>query len=185
MSLRHKNTSVLPRIWLMTDPRFGEGLMAAVQRLPFRSGVIFRHYDLDEAARHILFQHVARICRRRGHILLLAGTEQHARKWHADGFHNRVAPFARSKSMLRTAPVHSPTEIAQAKRAGADLTFLSPTFATASHSGARPLGRRRFMDLAGLCKCARVIALGGVCKQHGPTFNTKHIHGWAGIDAFR
>jgi thiamine-phosphate pyrophosphorylase len=185
MNRRHKNKHLLPRVWLMTDPRFGDELLAAVQRLPSRSGVIFRHYNLDLQARHALFLQVKRICTRRGHRLLLAGTEQQARKWQADGFHSRTAPRAQSKRMLRTAPVHSVKEIARAKHVKADLLFLSPMFATATHKGARPLGRYRFMALASSCQATPVIALGGLNKQHGLGLNARRIYGWAGIDAFR
>jgi thiamine-phosphate pyrophosphorylase len=185
MNHRHKNKHLFPRVWLMTDPRFGNELLAAVQRLPSRSGVIFRHYNLDVQARHALFLQVKRICARRGHILLLAGTEQQARKWRANGFHNRIAPRAQSKGLLRTAPVHSAQEIARARCIKADLLFLSPMFATTSHKGARPLGRYRFMALASSCQATPVIALGGLNKQRGQGLNAKRIYGWAGIDAFR
>ncbi len=185
MNRRYKNKHPYPRVWLMTDPRFGGELLAAVQRLPFRSGVIFRHYNLDVQARHALFLRVKRICVRRGHRLLLAGTEQLARKWHADGFHNGTAPRTQSKGLLRTAPVHSPKEIARGKRIKADLLFLSPMFSTTSHKGARPLGRYRFMALASSCQATPVIALGGLNKQRGQSLNARCIYGWAGIDAFR
>jgi thiamine-phosphate pyrophosphorylase len=185
MNRRHKNKRPYPRVWLMTDPRFDDALLAAVQRLPSRSGIIFRHYNLDVQARHALFLAVKRICARRGHTLLLAGTEQQAHKWNADGFHNRTAPRTRSKGLLRTAPVHSAQEIAWAKRIKADLLFLSPMFATTSHKGERPLGRYRFMALASACQATPVIALGGLNKQQGQGLNARRIHGWAGIDAFR
>jgi thiamine-phosphate pyrophosphorylase len=185
MTRRHKNKRALPRIWLMTDPRFGDGLLAAVQRLPFGSGVVFRHYQLEYHARLTLFRRVRQICARRGHWLVLAGTEYQARQWHADGFHNRTARRAGSGILLRTAPVHSAREIAHGKRSKADMLFLSPLFATASHEGARPLGRHSFMALAQLCRSTSVIALGGITRQQGRSLDTRQIHGWAAIDAFR
>lgn len=63
----------LPKIWLMTDARFGDDQLRAIQQLPARSGVVFRHYDLATQQRRALFAQVLRICRRRGHIVLLAG----------------------------------------------------------------------------------------------------------------
>ncbi len=185
MSARHKNKRQLPCIWLMTDPRFGDALLAAVQRLPARSGVIFRHYQLEDTARRRLFGKIRRVCARRGHLLVLAGDEAQALLWNADGFHDRTAPKAQSKRLIRTAPIHSPREIAQARRTKVDMLFLSPLFTTASHEGARPLGRHRFIALALLARGTPVIALGGVTKTRARTLNARYVHGWAAIDAFR
>ena len=67
------------------------GLLDAIRRLPVRSGVIFRHYNMDPSERHVLFRKVAHVCRQRGHVLLLAGDARSASKWRADGFHQRSA----------------------------------------------------------------------------------------------
>ncbi len=174
----------LPRIWLMSDPRFGEDLIAAIRRLPAGSGVIFRHYDLAEAQRLALFQKVRRICRQRGHLVLLAGDERTALRWRADGYHSRVRG-RRSKRMISSAPVHDRRELATARLYGADMIMLSPVFATASHPGARPLGRMAFMMLAKQCAGMAAIALGGMTRRKAATLDKRHIHGWAAIDAFR
>jgi thiamine-phosphate pyrophosphorylase len=168
----------LPKIWMMTDPRFGDGLLAAIRKLPMRSGVVFRHYALAASERRTLFVQVRRICRQRGHILLLAGDQALARKWRADGLHGRAGKGA------YTAPVHNADEIAEAKRNGAKLLFLSPLRVTRSHAGQRPLGPARFGQLAMLCRPAKVIALGGMTRAHAAKWQGKMIHGWAGIDAF-
>jgi thiamine-phosphate pyrophosphorylase len=186
MSRRHKkqmNQHKVPRVWLMTDPRLGGGLISAITRLPFRSGVIFRHYELDMPARRDLFRRVARICRRRGHILLLAGNSIAARSWHAGGFHNRTERRSTSRG-LRSAPVHTAAEIKQARRNNVDLMFLSPAFATRSHPGKAALGKVQFRRLAGLCGPAKVIALGGMSARKMRMFNGNLVHGWAAIDAF-
>lgn len=171
----------LPRIWLMTDTRFGDGLLPAIRRLPFRSGVIFRHYDLAHVTRLALFRQVRRICRQRGHMLLLAGDERTARCWHADGYHARGGQ-RRSGNMVRSAPVHDLRELAEAKRNGVDLMLISPVFATASHPGAVVLGRGGLMRLAKLAPGLKVIALGGMNATKAALLA---VHGWAAIDAFR
>ena len=175
----------LPRIWLMTDPRFGDRLLAAVQALPYGSGIIFRNYEMPAAERRALFKKIRHIARRRGHILLLAGDEALARHWHADGFHSRGAPAKQSRRLIRSAPVHNMAEMKEAIRLGADLLLLSPLFDTASHPGARPLGRLRFLQLAPRAGELPVIALGGVTKRKGMTLDKRRIHGWAGIDTFK
>lgn len=176
-----RQSPVIPKIWLMTDPRLGEGLLAAIRRLPAGSGVVFRHYQLADHERRALFCKVRRICGRRGHVLLLAGTERQARNWHADGFHARLA----GGNLLHSAPVHNIHEISEARRFGAELVFLSPLYATHSHPGARPLGLNRFNQLGRLAHPAKVIALGGVTRNRALALDAQTVHGWAAIDAFR
>jgi thiamine-phosphate pyrophosphorylase len=172
----------LPKIWLMTDERLGDDLLRAIQRLPARSGVIFRHYHLDAAARKFLFGQVMRMCRRRGHVLLLAGDERTAMRWHADGFHQRSQ---RASRLLHSAPVHDAREIAGIKAARPDLLFLSPVYATNSHPGARPLGPLSFNRLAKLASSSGIIALGGMNRRNAQMLLPRLIHGWAAIDAFK
>ncbi len=172
----------LPKIWLMTDPRFGDELLAAVQRLPAGSGVIFRHYELDAATRFSLFRRVLRICRRRGHLLFLAGSEREAIRWYADGFHQRSH---RRSRMRHSMAVHDYRELAAAKRCGPDVVLISPLLATKSHTGQRPLGRLAFNQMVAKAGAAKIIALGGVTKRIATTLNPNIVHGFAAIDAFR
>jgi thiamine-phosphate pyrophosphorylase len=166
----------------MTDERFGDDQLRAIQQLPARSGVVFRHYHLATRQRRALFTQVLRICRRRGHILLLAGDARTALRWHADGFHQRGRAHP---SLLHSAPVHNAREIAHVKRSNPDLIFLSPLFDTNSHPGARPLGPLMFQRLAKLGGPRRIIALGGMTRQRAYMLGPRTIHGWAAIDAFR
>lgn len=172
----------IPRIWLMTDPRLGDELLASIQKLPMGSGVIFRHYNLKTTQRRKLFAKVRRVCARRGHILLLAGDGATARAWHADGVHGQ----GRSASLpLHSAPVHNAREIAAAKCFRASILFLSPLRATRSHTGDRPLGPARFHLLARMCQPVKVIALGGMNRAEAAKWPRNIIYGWAAIDAFR
>lgn len=170
-----------PRIWLMTDSRFGDDLLPAIRRLPFGAGVVFRHYHLEAKARRKLFEQVRKICRRRGHILILAGSEADALRWRADGFHSRVG-LSRS-SLLRSAPVHDRAELQEARCNGADLVFISPLFPTASHADSKALRRLAFNALAKQAGKAVVIALGGMSRRRA--LNPRLARGWAAIDAFR
>jgi thiamine-phosphate pyrophosphorylase len=181
MAMLRRQSPKFPKIWLMTDLRLGDALLAAIQRLPAGSGVVFRHYEVDEAERRRLFGQVRRVCRRRGHILLLAGPDGQARAWQADGFHGR----APGKARLHSAPAHNPREIAEAKRSGAQLLFLSPLFATRTHPDTRPLGLMRFNQLARLARPAKVIALGGMTRNRARSLDAQTVCGWAAINAFR
>lgn len=170
-------TRPLPKIWLMTDSRLGNQLLSAVRKLPLGSGVVFRHYDLPHAKRLALLRQVARLCRQRGHRLLLAG-DGHGK---ADGVHGRPRCYS---TQILSMPVHNVAEIRYAKRIGADLVFLSPLFPTRSHPGGRALGMPRFSALAGLAAPMKVIALGGMTRNNARAVTARKAYGWAGIDAF-
>lgn len=171
----------LPRIWLMTDERFGEELLSAIAKLPPRSGVIFRHYSLSTHDRRVFFEQVRAVCRRHGHILLLAGSAELARKWGADGFHGagRALP-----GQIHSAAVHNGKELKIARRNRADLLLISPVFDTASHPNAAILGIAGFRALATKRGTAKAIALGGINAARARKLGTA-AYGWAAIDAFR
>jgi thiamine-phosphate pyrophosphorylase len=186
MRRRQTFKAEIPKIWLMTDERFGDGLIAAIRRLPIHSGVIFRHYALSPVERQKLFAKVARICNQRGHLLLLAaGHEQQAMRWHADGAHNARQIALNRSPLLRSCAVHNNRELAIAQRAHADIIFISPVFSTRSHPEARPIGAQALTRLAERYGEAKVIALGGMTRAKFAMLGNKHIHGWAAIDAFK
>ncbi|TMJ15796.1 MAG: thiamine phosphate synthase [Alphaproteobacteria bacterium] len=161
----------LPRLWLFTDERQGERLWRALERLPSGGGVVFRHYSLPAAERRALFDQVREIAQGRRLTLLLAG----APLPDADGTHGRPGRGINSRS------AHNLRELRAAARAGADLVFLSPVFATRSHPGAPPLGPRRFALIAHQARVP-VIALGGMNEERAR--NLGGAYGWAGIDAW-
>jgi thiamine-phosphate pyrophosphorylase len=162
----------------MTDPRLGEGLWAALERLPRGSGVVFRHYGLAAAERKLLFRKVAKVARKRKLILVAAGDE--LRGIGARNVHNGRRSL---HGGLRTASAHSRREAIAAIRGGAELLFVSPVFATRSHPGARALGRVRFgMMVANLG--VPIVALGGMDARRAQGLSGFDIHGWAGIDAW-
>lgn len=161
----------VPRLWMMTDERQGEALWRALEQLPERGGVVFRHYRLPAEERLQLFERVRAICRERKLTLLAAGQPLPG----ADGVHGRRG------AGLRSASAHNLRELKAAERAGADLVFLSPVFATRSHPGAKPLGPRRFALIAHQAKVP-VIALGGMNDERFRSLGG--AYGWAGIDAW-
>lgn len=173
MPHRHpSHVNELPRRWLMTDPRLGEALWDAIAALPDGSGVILRHYELPLAERRTLFAKIARIARRRGLMLVVAG-----KSWLGS------APGHGRCRGAMTAPVHSRREAIAAIRSGAKLLFVSPIHATRSHPGARALGAARFgLLIRGLS--VPVIALGGMNERRWRALKPLGVHGWAGIDAW-
>jgi thiamine-phosphate pyrophosphorylase len=154
----------LPRLWLMTDERMGDGLFPALECLPRGSGVIFRHYSLAKRERATLLRKARKIAKARQLVLLIGGKDHHPR-------------FG-----AVTAPVHSIPERIAAERAGAKILFVSPVFPTRSHPGARALGRVKFGILIHNAK-APVVALGGMDAAKARSLAPFKIHGWAAIDA--
>ncbi|SFJ87032.1 thiamine-phosphate pyrophosphorylase [Sphingomonas sp. NFR04] len=164
----------IPRLWLMTDPRLGDALWDALERLPRGSGVIFRHYQLPPFERRALFARIAKIARRRGLILLRAGAEP---------MRGERGTHGRRGRGLATWPVHSRREAVAAIRAGADALLVSPVFPTRSHPGTPVLGPVRFgLLVRGLN--VPIIALGGMDPHKARRLKALGIHGWAAIDAW-
>lgn len=172
--MRRCHPSPLPRRWLMTDERMGDGLWEALARLPRGSGVVFRHYSLPPAARRALFERVRRIARRQRFLLVAAGPARVGR--------GMAGSHGRHYGAL-TAPVHSLREAMAAERAGARLVFVSPIYATRSHAGARVLGRARLGLMIRKVEVP-VIALGGMDERRWRALRLLGVHGWAGIDAW-
>ncbi|MBY8829133.1 thiamine phosphate synthase [Hephaestia sp. CMS5P-6] len=165
----------LPKTWLMTDERMGDGLWHALRRLPRGSGIVFRHYATPPAERRRLFGRVARIARQRGLVLVRAGAVPL-------GGGEAGTHACRGRGLV-TWPAHDRGEAVRGARAGADLLFVSPVYATRSHPGAAPLGlaaARRIV--AGLS--VRAIVLGGVTPARGRIAMRCGFWGWAAIDAW-
>lgn len=164
----------LPRRWLMTDPRMGDGLWDAVAALPRGSGVILRHYGCDRTKRQAMLARLRRIAARRQLMLVIAGRDRLGRG--AAGTHGR------HRGALTT-PVHSRMEAIAALRAGARLIFASPVHSTRSHPGAPALGPVR-LGLMIRELPVPVIALGGMNERRWRALRPMGVYGWAGIDSW-
>lgn len=145
----------------LPDPR------AAMQRLPRGAGVVLRGLAPG------LLKPVARLARRRGLKLLVAGDGRAALALRA-GLHlpdrresGALLPFLRARRaapgyfILSMAAHGGQRGAARAARLRVDCLFLSPLFPTASHPGAPALGALRWMGLAQRL-AAPCIALGGI-----------------------
>src|SRR3546814_15148058 len=150
--------------------------------LPQGSGIIFRHYTLPTNTRRLLFARCRAIAQRLWLVLLLAGPEEIALAWKADGFHGRSSRKCRHARLIHTAPAHDVPELRKAERTNADLLFISPVFPTRSHPNGRTLGPLRF----GLLRQQTpkvVIALGGINRRRANRLRGLGADGWAAIDA--
>ncbi len=192
----------MPALWLVSDPvRLPDPLPAAA-RLPGRgapgtrpghpaAGVLARGLDPPVLAR------LARLARRRGLVLLVAGDGRAALRLRA-GLHlperrasTGLLPFLRARRGAPAAPwarlslaAHGGAAgAARARRLGADLAFLSPAFPTASHPGQAALGPLRWAALARGLPGGRAAALGGVGPRTAWRLPRARLAGLAAIDA--
>jgi len=133
-----------------------------VARLPKGlAGVVLRHDG--EAGRAALGRDLARICRSRRLILVVAGDVRLAAALGA-GVHLRGGRWpgpGRVRRRFVTSSAHDPSELSRAARAGAGLAFVGPAFPTKSHPGAPALGVLRWSRLARRAGIP-VAALGGI-----------------------
>jgi thiamine-phosphate pyrophosphorylase len=172
----------LPRIWMMTDERQGEGLFDALERLPDGAGLVFRHHSLPEPERHDLFARIKTEGERKGLLLMLAGDPEQAVEWGAAGAHGRISGQPVT-GLLRSMSVHDHAELEEAANVGVDFIFVSPVFATRSHPEAVPLGPARFGTIVRKSPMP-AIALGGMNAERGEVLMALGAHGWAAIDAW-
>ena len=158
-----RKRAVLPRLWLFTDEGRLADPRASVASLPRgRAGVVLRH-DHDPA-RAALGRALARICRARRLVLVVAGDSRLAAALRA-GVHLRGGywPGPLRPAGMVTSSAHSVQELKRAQRAGAELVFLSPAFPTASHVGAPALGALRWAAIGRRVRWpGGIAALGGV-----------------------
>jgi thiamine-phosphate pyrophosphorylase len=73
-------------------------------------------------------------------------------------------------------------ELVRARRSRANLVFLSPAFATASHPGGRALGVVRWTRLAGAAQMT-VAALGGIDGHSVRRLPRRYCHAVGAIGA--
>lgn len=151
-------------LWLFTDRgRLGDPLMAAAGLPRGLCGVVLR--DDMAPGRAATARALARICRARRNLLVVAGDAALARAVGA-GVHLRGGRRLRGMAGVRglvTSSAHGVTELRRAGVARSDVVFLSPAFATASHPGAAGLGAVRWARMARQAPRGLVVgALGGV-----------------------
>ncbi len=169
----------LPNLWLLSDARNDAVLEARLGEFREPVGFVYRHYHLPPAQRLARFERLARIARRKGHLVILSDSALTAREWGADGVYGApLSIYPTRGDIVTIATVHDMREMAQANRIGADAIMLSPVFPTRSHPGGRVLGPARFRTLASHAKMP-VIALGGMNAEEARRLGWPR---WAAID---
>ncbi len=176
----------LPYFFLMTDEVRTPNPKDLVRKMPRGTGVIFRHYDIQE--RGDTAKNLRAICRQLGIGFFVGSDWRLAAKVNAHGLHMPAYMAAagletgarlwlRTRKKILTVAAHSAPELRRAKAINANAAFLSPIFQTKSHLSRRPLGSVRFTALARAAKIP-VIALGGITEKNIPTV---YLAGCAGV----
>jgi thiamine-phosphate pyrophosphorylase len=156
----------------------------AIRSLPRGAAVLLRD-ALPGVARD-----VARLCRQRGLLLLVAGDGRLALALKA-GLHlpdrrltQHLLPFlANRRGRLLSLAVHGRRGVARARALRADVALVSPAFPTASHPGAPALGPLRWAALARTLPCP-AVALGGMDARQARRLAGRWLGGWAAITPF-
>lgn len=165
---RARAPAALPALLFFTDPhRMPDPLLVAAT-LPRGAGVVFRGFGAQGSLRRA--RTLARICRRRGILLLIGADENLARRVGAQGVHipeRLMKRPAKLRQGLVTTAAHGPQALRRAARLGARAALLSPVFPSKSPSAKQPLGLRRARAMASHAQLP-VYALGGVCLRRLP-----------------
>ena len=178
-----RKTRGLPALFFVTDATRTPDPAGIAETLPRGTGVILRHYGVKDRA--ALARTLARIARKRGLILLIAGDPALARLVRADGVHWPEGLMARARHRFgfTTVAAHDAKALIRLRRIGADAALLSPVFATRSGAEKRLLGVLRFSALARQ-SAVPVYALGGVSASTAKRLLRSGAAGLAAVDAF-
>lgn len=173
-----------PGLICFTDPQRTPNPLAAARALPRGAGLVYRHFGAPERGK--LARALARTCRSRGLIFLVAADPELAARVGADGVHwpEQRLPAQRTTGHghIVTAAAHSAEALARARAYGADAAVLSPVFPSESPSAGAPLGLFRASQLARAAGLP-VLALGGVGAANARLLAGRGFAGIAAVSA--
>ena len=172
----------LPRALFVTDPARTPDPFTVTSRLPAGFGVVYRHFgasDREEVARSL-----ARICIRRGMVLLIAADPELAAEIDAHGVHwpfqlAQQAGRWRRRFALQTVSAHSDRELRAVHNLPVDAALLSTVFASGSATAGAALGALRFRQIVRGASLP-IYALGGVTANNAGAVSP--MAGFAAVD---
>jgi 8-oxo-dGTP diphosphatase len=159
----------LPAVYAISMAEdLGEAAFLARARVAFDAGlklIQLREKSFAPERLRVLADKLLAISAPYGARVLLNGDATTARELAFAGVHwsaaRLLAARARPDDMLCAASTHDAVELAQAAKLGVDFVVLGPVCETPTHPNARPLGWRRFGELAARSPMP-VYALGGL-----------------------
>lgn len=189
----NKDHGHLPPVFFITDQQAVPSPEKVISRLPKGSGVILRDYD--HPAREKLGAALAKICRDRNIIFLVAQDAELGIKLEADGVHlpERCMDWATDirasyPHWMITASCHDRSSIMRAEALPVNACLIAPVFPTYSHpetfSGqAATLGLSGVQDMTAATNLP-LYALGGVTNENARQLIGSGVVGIAAIRGF-
>lgn len=180
----------LPSVYLITPPSVGEEnrFLASLDNA-LQAGirlVQLRLFDIVDAQLEDIGSAVVQRCDAYGARVLFNGDPQLARRIGAHGVHlsgrrlYEEPANGKQRHGLLAASCHSPKDLQQAARIGADFAVLSPVLPTRSHPDQEPLGWETFAQWVEAAQLP-VFALGGMQPSFTELAWQKGAQGVAGI----
>ena len=179
---REAGSPPLPALYFFTDPARTPHPERIAERLPRGTAVVYRHFGAP--GRKEVAMKLARTCRKRGLVLLIAADPALARAVKADGVHwpERLLKRRWSRSWIETAAAHGRCGLRRAATAGIDACVLGPVFPSRSPSATSALGPFRAGVLA-RAATVPLVALGGVNARSAKRLIGRGFAGLAAIEA--
>ena len=180
---RNAGAAGIPALYFFTDPERTPDPVAAAQRLPRETAVVYRHFGAKNRVR--VARELAALCRSRGLYLLIGADAELAVTCGADGVHwpERLMPNQRGSAFrLVTAAAHNVAAVSRTSAARLDACMLSPIFPSRSASARHELGLFRASQIA-RASAVPVIALGGVNAGNAARLIGRGFAGIAAVDA--
>jgi thiamine-phosphate pyrophosphorylase len=179
------NQGPLPPLVLMTDDERLPDPCGAAMRLPKGSLIVLR--ARERGRRRALAGALAQLAQQRGLFLLIADDPDLAASAHGAHFPEahagRIANWrACHPRLFVTASAHSLRAAIRAATFGADAVFLSPVFATKSHTDRVALGPIRLRAIVRLARVP-IYALGGIDATTAARLAHAELAGFAAIGA--
>lgn len=132
--------------------------------------IVLREKDLDEKAYAGLAQKVLAICREYGMECVLHQNIQAAKRLGAKKLHLSLPVATKNREKLKEfeylgISTHSPEQLEEAERCGADYVFYGHVFATECKKGVPPRGLKGLSEICGLARIP-VYAIGGISPEN-------------------
>ncbi len=179
----------LPTAFFMTDEKRCPDPTEIIETLPEDCGVIFRDYQ--HTNREKLAFRLAKLCRKKSLVFLVAGDSVLARKVGADGLHLpewaltcHPGTIGLADRQILTVSAHGVRALRQALAIGADAVLIAPAFETMSHEGRSGLGIHRLQRLAAASLLPFYVLGGITAKTMKRLPPLKKMAGVAGISLF-
>lgn len=190
----HKKGQGLPSLFFVTDQHAVPYPEKVISELGQGAAVIFRDYE--HPSRAALCAELAKLCRKKNILFLVAGDILLAEKIGAGGVHLPEMMMMQAGDIRRnyphwmiTAACHDINSVKKAARLPIDAALIAPVFPTYSHAGTLT-GELRTLGLRGVENMVKasglpLYGLGGISSLNGHELIGSGLVGLAAIRGFQ